>query len=188
MVKPSLSDITQNTSIRRVVGLGLLALVSLIPIDGTALWQFAYGLTGQLSPSSWLLILIWSLTPLRFKVMFQGFCKFPTLFLVCIVMGLFYSLSLGNHGPDPYAWGYQPHELIILIGTSLLITLPYSKGLSLVVSLDLLAYAGHLLQSDNFWDYLFDPILFSFLLLLLMRGFIQEGLRFLRGLVIVRSD
>ena len=188
MVKFSLNNITQNTSIRRVLGLGLLGLVSHIPIDGTALWQFAYGLTGQLSPSSWLLVLFWSLTPRRFKAMFQGFCKLPTLTFACIGMGLFYSLSLSNHGPDPYALGYQPHGLIIFIGTSLLIALPHSKGLIWIISLDLLAYAGHLLQSDNLWDYLFDPILFTLLLLLLIRSFTLEGLRFLKGLMFGRSD
>ncbi len=188
MVKRSLKSSTHITSTRRVFGLGLLCLVSQVPIDGTALWQFAYGLTGQLSPTSWLLVLLWAIKPLRFTAMFQGFCKLPSLFLTCIGIGVFYFMSLNNHGPDPYAWGYQPFELIIFIASCMLVALPHSKGIAFLVSIDLVAYAGHLLQSDNLWDYLFDPILFIFLLLLLIRNSILETLRVLSALIFRESD
>ena len=188
MVKHSLKSSNQNTSTRRVFGLGLLCLLSQVPIDGTALWQFAYGLTGELSPSSWLLVLLWALKPRRFTAMFQDFCKLPSLFLACTGIGVFYFMSLNNHGPDPYAWGYQPFELIIFIASCMLVALPHSKGIAFLVSIDLLAYAGHLLQSDNLWDYLFDPILFIFLLLLLIRNSILETLRVLRALIFRESD
>jgi hypothetical protein len=57
-----------------------------------------------------------------------------------------------------YAIGWQPWSLLIAITLGTLIMWRSLQRTWLnIVALALLAYAGHLMESDNLWDYLVDP-------------------------------
>lgn len=78
--------------------------------------------------------------------------------LVLVVVALlFYPLSLGVAWIDPYAYGYYPS--VLSASLLALFMMAVFAGWWLIAGLMALAYlgfAGHWLESDNLWDYLFD--------------------------------
>lgn len=74
-----------------------------------------------------------------------------------LLIGIFYLLSLGLGGFDPYATGYAwPVLLVPAILGALLLRYRQTLWL-LILTGDLAAFAGGLF--GNFWDALFDPLL-----------------------------
>ena len=73
---------------------------------------------------------------------------------------MFYPLALGLGMFDPYVWGYG--SLGFLIGVVLFALLcgvfGWTKGVW-IFAIAIIAWAGHLHESTNLWDYLLDPLL-----------------------------
>lgn len=87
--------------------------------------------------------------------------------LLVIALGGGQSLfaHLGLPGFDPYAWGYHPQGLLgVLAGIAVLLHVTRHAGLLLLLGVCGGAYALHLSDSDNLWDYLLDPLLCGIML------------------------
>lgn len=114
---------------------------------------YVRGVTGELSIVT--MLLLWTgllpsakRTPWGFKV------------AVALIAIAFYPLALGFGMLDPYAWGYGSLRLLIgVIAFALLCGLAgWTKGVW-ILSLAIIAWAGHWHESVNLWDYLLDPFL-----------------------------
>ncbi len=88
---------------------------------------------------------------------------------------ILYPMSLGFSSFDPYQWGYYPALLGALLSALLLIAL-YKEFLLIVTCLlaGLLAYSYGLLDSNNLWDYLIDPLAFIYGVSILLRHLARQ--------------
>ena len=114
---------------------------------------YVRGVTGDLSVV--LTLLLWSAVMLPSHPIPMGF----RVALICIAL-MFYPLALGLGMFDPYVWGYG--SLGFLIGVVLFALLcglfGWTKGVW-IFAIAIIAWAGHLHESTNLWDYLLDPLL-----------------------------
>ena len=114
---------------------------------------YVRGVTGDLSVV--LTLLLWSAVMLPSRPIPMGF----RVALICIAL-MFYPLVLGLGMFDPYVWGYG--SLGFLIGVVLVALLcgvfGWTKGVW-IFAIAIIAWAGHLHESTNLWDYLLDPLL-----------------------------
>ncbi len=142
-----------------IVGIFLVAL--LVPFSGLSAAQNIRGLTGDLSVATMVMMayyLLRSRGP-------QGMRRFDheLVFLAAglvLVAVVFYPMSLGATMTDPYAHGYYPTVLSALLLTLFCWSVLAGWYLSAtVLALSFAGFAVHLLESDNLWDYLFDPAL-----------------------------
>ena len=137
-----------------------LAFMTLIPIQGLPLWRYIFGLTGDISPTTWLLFSFWFVFP----DIFCYWCadELPIRRRLYLFFGLMvlYAMTLGIGSLDPYAWGYQPWGMLAALGAWVAWHGRTAPGLTMVLALDLGLYARHGLTSDNLWDYLSDPLVF----------------------------
>jgi len=93
----------------------------------------------------------------------------PAALVLVIFAAIFYPLALGVSAFDPFDIGYRPLPLLIVIAALGLGLLARGKpGLTAMLGLDLIAYAGGLF--DNLWSALFDPILVAVAIVVLVRA------------------
>lgn len=84
---------------------------------------------------------------------------------------LFYPLALGMGDFDPWRLGFQPVPLLAVLSVPALLL--WWRGQTLwcwLLSVNVAAYAAGLLESTNFWDYLLDPLLAIFCVVLAIRN------------------
>jgi phosphoglycerol transferase MdoB-like AlkP superfamily enzyme len=73
-------------------------------------------------------------------------------------MLLLYPSALGLTRIDTYSWGWS-HSALIALVTGITIFLLWKKNrFGIVLLLSLLAFALHVKDTMNLWDYLIDPI------------------------------
>ena len=140
----------------RWIGVLILANVFFWPIGLSLelpLVGYVRGVTGDLSVV--LTLLLWSAVMLPSRPVPIGF----RVALIGIALTL-YPLALGLGMFDPYVWGYG--SLGFLIGVVLFALLcgvfGWTKGVW-IFAIAIIAWAGHLHESTNLWDYLLDPLL-----------------------------
>lgn len=89
---------------------------------------------------------------------------------VLLVAVWFYPLSLGAAAPDPYALGFGDFRFstaLLLLGLAAWVSRAYALCLMLVLAQA--AFHFRVLHSDNLWDYLLDPALVVYALVVLLR-------------------
>lgn len=152
----------------------LLALTQL-PIDAVTLaghWQAS---VGELSVVTTLLLLTLAWRRLRARrPLLPAGTRRPLVWLGMFAL-VFYPISMGAANIDPYRAGFS--SMVLTVAVLLLSLWAWSRGkLAVVVALSLatLAYAFAVLPSDNYWDYLFDPVLAVFGLNLAIRRVSQR--------------
>ena len=145
--------------IRQRVILIALALLSLIPVGGLPLWRHVYGFTGDLAPATWVLFGVWFVAPQEFKTWVHKELPLHRRLVLLVSAILFYVLALGSGSFDPYAAGYEPRVLLVLMSLWVLWRGRRLPGLTLLLAFGLLVYSLHGLSSDNLWDYLLDPVM-----------------------------
>ena len=95
--------------------------------------------------------------------------------LLVIFAALFYPLSLGLGPFDPFDIGYRPLPLLPVVAVlGLWLAWRRQERYLLLLSLDLLAYAGGLF--GNLWNALFDPVLVALAICRLVRGRMREAI------------
>ncbi|PBQ13674.1 hypothetical protein CCL09_23430 [Pseudomonas congelans] len=142
---------------------GLLAAVSLlsvISIDGLSMASYARSLTDDLAISS-LALLGW-LTLQRLGVL-QPLAapRRGVVLLVFAALALtLYPATLGLTYFDPYRWGYNPRPMIIIVAVIALgLVLMRNALAAVMLSAATLAFTFRIKPSENYWDYLIDPLL-----------------------------
>lgn len=71
---------------------------------------------------------------------------------------------------DPYSWGWGSLPFVLALGLLSIGLLWRGNGFSLVLALGVLAWNLRVLESANLWDYLTDPILTLFSLVMVTRA------------------
>jgi hypothetical protein len=145
------------------IGVAIASIVTLIPVHGLSLFMYAWSIIGDLSLTSKTYLVAWLLYRLGGPVV-TDMKEVGKVMLGITVIGLvFYPLSLGLTSFDPYSTGYSASILIVL--TVILLVYGMRKGylvLSASMLLALWAYLLGLMESDNLFDYLLDPMLFLY--------------------------
>ena len=115
---------------------------------------------GDLSITSTLFFCAYIIQSRGKKVLFQS-AELKQLTLLVVLGGLFlYPLALGLGQLDPYRLGYQPQiMLFILFFVGLYFWYKQYYFLVLVLTSVVLCFNLRLLESNNLWDYLLDPLL-----------------------------
>lgn len=146
--------------------LPVLALVSFIPLNQLPLAAYVRSFTDDLAIST-LVLLGWvSLRRLGVIAPLQGKHRVQVLLLFIGLTLSLYPATLGLTYLDPYRWGYNPRPMIVLMGLAALLLL-WQRNLLGVLMLvaGTLAFALRLKPSENYWDYLMDPLLAGYCLI-----------------------
>ncbi|HZH06876.1 MAG TPA: hypothetical protein VEY69_09400, partial [Lautropia sp.] len=119
------------------------------------------GLTGDLSVGTMTMMVFYLLRSHWSPRMRRFDHELPYLAVALLLVAVFfYPLSLGLTMTDPYAHGYYPTVLSALLLTFFcwaVLARWYLAATALALSLA--GFAGRWIESDNLWDYLFDPFL-----------------------------
>ncbi|MFV2057366.1 MAG: hypothetical protein ACC707_12915 [Thiohalomonadales bacterium] len=145
---------------KHAIFLVIVFSVSLLPLfDGLSLAQVFRGVLGELSITTLVLLILWNLKSIARFLKLQD-QKHLLLFIVAIFAIPFYWASLGGAPVDPYGWGYGNWYVygILIIGSLLSVYKGY-YFIPVIVLAAMLAEVTDLLESTNLWDYLFDPAL-----------------------------
>lgn len=134
-------------------------LLSLVPLQGISLALQLRTYSGDLSISS-LVLLAWA-TLSRFGLppaVSQD--RLASLALFAGLAVLLYPAALGLSYSDPYQLGYEPRPMLLVIGLLCLVLIIQRSWLGAVtLVLATLAFVLRLNASENYWDYLIDPLL-----------------------------
>ena len=164
-----------RTAAQRGILLAGCLLLSLLPVQGISLALQLRTYIGDLSISS-LVLLSW-VTLCRFGL--PGASPRDRLASLALFAGLavlLYPAALGLSYSDPYQLGFEPRPMLLVLGLlSLVLILQRSWLGALALVLATLAFTLRLNASENYWDYLIDPLLAGYCLvagcgLLLMAG------------------
>ncbi|MDU8500663.1 hypothetical protein RYB01_15935 [Pseudomonas syringae] len=142
---------------------GLLAatsLLSVISFDGLSMASYARSLTDDLAISS--LVLLGWLTLQRLGVLRpMAVSRRWVMLLVFAALALtLYPATLGLTYFDPYRWGYNPRPMIIIVAVIALGLVFIRNALAVVMlAAATLAFTFRIKPSENYWDYLIDPLL-----------------------------
>ena len=177
-------DIKANSRLNLLRGCFVTVLAGcLIPLDGSAVSHYGRVLTGDLSlvTLAWFTLVAWQTLAgfggpgtTRQPIPHSGRRVHPQELIVAtgilLTALILYPTALGLTWFDLYAWGYYP----IVLGPMLFAlfawcfwfgyTLP-----ALMLALAFVGYALGLLESDNLWDYLLDPVSSLYAALLLIK-------------------
>jgi hypothetical protein len=112
------------------------------------------GVSGELSIITMMLIIFtWSSWPS---------CRLSSATPIVIALAsiLFYPFALGLTMFDPYSWGYGSIIFVVaVIMMALLFFFTKRSWEALMISLAVIAWSIHWHESTNLWDYLLDPFL-----------------------------
>lgn len=146
--------------------LPVLALVSFIPLNQLPLAAYVRSFTDDLAIST-LVLLGWvSLRHLGVMAPLQVKHRVQVLLLFIGLTLSLYPATLGLTYLDPYRWGYNPRPMIVLMGLAALVLLWQRNLLGvLMLAAGTLAFALRLKPSENYWDYLLDPLLAGYCLI-----------------------
>lgn len=140
-----------------VVLAGLL-LVGYVPVDGLPLAIYLRTLAHDVSIVT-ILGLGWvTLVRLGCVERLASPQRWQIIVLFGVMGLLLYPATLGMTPFDPYRLGYNPREMIVVVGALALLMLYWRNGLAMaMLTLATLCFSLELISSDNYWDYLLDP-------------------------------
>lgn len=142
---------------RRAVGFAALALaLALVPVGGLPIVGYVRGITGDLSATTLVLLMLGLCGGLVGVVESRG----RRALSVLVVLGalFLYPMALGSGSFDPYRLGFEPSGLLVALFVVAIVA--WLCQLYLVLLVILVAVSSHalaLMESTNLWDYLFDP-------------------------------
>jgi hypothetical protein len=189
-----ISKMTDKASVKVALVVAILVsivvfILSFIPFSGTSINQYIRGILNDLSISSLVLILafffrIFLLS--RGKRQSKNKNKFQPLFILLALWGVFFYLGSLGFGPiDPYSWGFinQQSEMLIpilllLIVFTLMLYAFIARQVLLLICLvaSVLAFQLGLLESRNIWDYLFDPLLVIYAMIVSIKFYFSRSI------------
>jgi hypothetical protein len=135
------------------------AATAWVPVNGIPVGGYLRGTMGDLSVTTMLLlgaavlgVFGRSLLDDKAKAALYGWAVAAGLIL--------YPLTLGLTRWDPYALGFQPRVLVLLVAGIVIGWWWRRRGAALVLTAGVGAFDLGILESGNLWDYLLDPWLF----------------------------
>ncbi|MBK5512486.1 hypothetical protein [Pseudomonas sp. TH15] len=145
--------------------LPVLALVSFIPISDLPLAAYVRSFTDDLAITT--LVLLGWVSLLRLGVVqpLATLTRVQVLVLFVVLAAILYPATMGLTYADPYRWGFNPRPMIVGVGVLALALLWLGNTLAVtLLVLGTLAFALRLKASENYWDYLIDPLLVGYCL------------------------
>lgn len=137
-----------------------MLLVLLPSLGGVTLAGHLRGIWGDPSVVTLGLLLIFMLRPSALPAWPHRSLCVPLTLLVTVPLYLPIFLPIPGFTWDLYAMGLQPWSLLAAITLAAAVLHRRAGGpWTALVGLALLAWAGGLMESDNLWDYLADPVL-----------------------------
>lgn len=139
--------------------IGLL-LVSIVPLSGPPIAAYLRGVVGDLAITTMVFLVstvIWQTLQLPKRTTNQRLV--PAAFYAALGLAL-YPATLGLSAIDPYRWGFEPSALLLICAAATLFFCLrgfYTAGVSLMLAT--LAFTADMKVSDNYWDYVLDPLL-----------------------------
>ena len=146
-------------AVRAAIVVAALVLV-LLPVRGLPLYGYAWGIIGQPSITTMLLLACVVASRLfRRRLMEAGDAQW--IFRVAAVAGLvLYPTGMGFTTMDAYRLGFQPRFLLVALAVIAgCAWIAGRRGAALVAVAAVAAFDLHVLESYNLWDYLTDPML-----------------------------
>ncbi|MGB3125248.1 MAG: hypothetical protein WBB95_15650 [Pseudomonas sp.] len=140
--------------------LPVLVVVSFIPVNELPLAAYVRSFTDDLAIST-LVLLAWvALCRLGVAQPLGRPHQVQLLMLFGGLSLLLYPATMGLTYVDPYRWGFNPRPMIMLVGALALLMLALRNTLAVwMLAVGTLAFALRLKASENYWDYLVDPLL-----------------------------
>jgi len=139
-------------------------LIPIVVIGELQVYQYLRAVLSDLSITTKLLLLTVLYQRIRNNEVLLKEHEYDRFRLVVALLGLgFYPLALGISMFDPYAYGYQATALMVIATLSavlLLVRRYFWSGTALLLAV--FAYYFRILESDNLWDYLIDPVLWLY--------------------------
>lgn len=143
---------------------GFVFLACLVPLPEFSLSHYLRVLTGDLSITGFIILGLAAYQSIRLVESRPDHAQLvkPALALVLVSLP-FYPTALGLTYFDLYAFGYYPiilGPLVFILFTGALwfgLTLP-----AVLLSAGFLAFSLGILESDNLWDYLIDPVVAAY--------------------------
>ncbi|WP_433588030.1 hypothetical protein [Pseudomonas koreensis] len=161
--------------------LPVLAAVSFIPLNDLPLAAYVRSFTDDLAITT-LVLLGWA-SLIRLGVVRKQTlsARVQVLVLFIALAALLYPATMGLTYVDPYRWGFNPRPLILCMGLLTLGLLWLRNTLAVsMLALGTLAFALRLKASENYWDYLIDPLLVGYCLVVGATLCLREVWRLLR--------
>lgn len=169
--------------------LPVLAALGFIPVNDLPLAAYVRSYTDDLAITT-LVLLAWvSLQRLGVVQPLPTVRRVQVLVLFAGLAAVLYPATLGLTYVDPYRWGFNPRPMIVLIGLTALVLLWLRNTLGVaMLALGTLAFALRLKASENYWDYLIDPLLAGYCLVAGAALCVREVWRLLRPLPAVPTS
>ena len=141
---------------------GLVAL-SFIPVNELPLAAYVRSFTDDLAIST-LVLLAWvALSRLGVVQPLARPHRVQLLLLFGVLAVVLYPATMGLTYVDPYRWGFNPRPMIVWVAALTLLMLALRNTLVVwMLAVGTLAFALRLKASENYWDYLVDPLLATY--------------------------
>lgn len=158
---PFLARLPRNLKTGLMVG---LLIVAAIPFAGLSALEFVRGITGDLSVTTLLLLAI------TFKAPSSASERSMLLMFIALMALALYPFALGVGIVDPYRFGFGNFGFIAgLLLVALAAWFRQYTLLALSVSLAVLAWSIGWHESNNLWNYLIDPWVVIYALVVLVK-------------------
>jgi hypothetical protein len=142
----------------RIALLAALLAVSFIPLDGLSLAAYLRSYIDDLAITS-MVFMAWGCLR-RLDILPPARGKTGVLILFAAMALVLYPATLGMSDLDPYRFGYSPRPLLIFLAVLTLGLFYLRNGLAVVMLASAtLAFIAGIKPSQNYWDYLVDPLL-----------------------------
>ena len=140
--------------------LPVLVVVSVIPINELPVAAYVRSFTDDLAIST-LVLLGWvALSRLGVVQPLARPHQVQMLLLFGLLSLVLYPATLGLTYFDPYRLGFNPRPMIVLVAVAALLMLWLRNAMAVwMLVIGTLAFALRLKASENYWDYLVDPLL-----------------------------
>lgn len=153
----------------QLVLLAGLSALALLPINGIALAIYLRSVIDDLAITTVLVLSLATLVRLQLLATPPRRQQTELLCLFAALALLLYPASLGLTYFDPYRLGYAPRPMLVAMGLLTLVLL-WRRNLIgvLLFSIATLTFSLEVKQSENYWDYLIDPGLGTWAIVVLL--------------------
>jgi hypothetical protein len=143
----------------RSIALGVVAVgLSLLPLGEFTLWRWV--MSAHANPSVVLVGFLAAYVGSRLSG--RGWISLSerrTAYGLGFAIGLvLYVSATGFLGADLYAVAWESRALVVATGLLAAVLILCGNRIGILLLVALVAYVGDLLESENFWDYLIDPV------------------------------
>jgi len=156
---------------RKLIVAVLLVLCLFVPVNGLSISQWVRSALGDLSVLTVVILANIAVQRLFSVHLLSPDARKNLLPGIALLGVLFYPLALGLGPVDPYAFGFAPVWMtVLLVLASVMGWLSGRRDLAVILLLPLVAFNLQLLESNNLWDYLLDPILVAYAMVQVLKS------------------